>query len=94
VAWGAGYNAHAADSPSKMTNQCLTVRAHRTNFPFLVRRQICFIPRTTGEFRLSMNDRPGTHGNNSGSLKVQVTTWPAAAIPARVELGPQHCPSQ
>jgi hypothetical protein len=64
-----------------------------TNFPFLVRRQICFIPRTTGELRLSMNDQPGTYGNNSGSLKVQVTTWPAAAIPPRVDLRPQRCPS-
>lgn len=62
------------------------------NFPFLVRHQICFIPRTTGELLLSMNDQPGTFGNNSGNLQVQVVTWPVAAMPKRVALAPQRCP--
>jgi hypothetical protein len=53
--WSAGCDAHGAANPAKMTNQCLTVRAN----------QICFIPRTTGELRLSMNDQPGTYGNHS-----------------------------
>ncbi|GGC13236.1 LecA/PA-IL family lectin [Pseudoduganella buxea] len=56
------------------------------NFPFLIRQQFCFIPRVTGELRLSMDDAPGTHGNNEGYLRVRVVTWPVWNRPQRYTL--------
>jgi hypothetical protein len=63
------------------------------NAPFVIERQLCFIPAATGELMLSMNDLPGAFGNNVGSMHVQIARWPASSIPNRVQLQPQACRS-
>jgi len=47
------------------------------NGAFLIEDFLCFIPAASGELRLQMNDRPGTFGNNAGTMKVQITMQPA-----------------
>lgn len=62
-----------------------------TNSPFLVEKQLCFIPGAAGELMLSMNDDPGTFGNNLGSMNVQITQWSGTRIPGRIDLNPRAC---
>jgi hypothetical protein len=61
------------------------------NVPFVVERQLCFIPASSGELMLSMNDAPGTFGNNLGTMRVQIATFPTPSIPNRINLRPQDC---
>jgi hypothetical protein len=61
------------------------------NSPFLIERQLCFIPGAFGELMLSMNDSPGTFGNNFGTMHVQVVKWTASSIPDRINLNPKAC---
>jgi hypothetical protein len=61
------------------------------NAPFVIERQLCFIPAAPGELTLSMNDSPGTFGNNAGVMHVQVATWPSTSIPRRINLQAQEC---
>lgn len=61
------------------------------NAPFVLGRQLCFIPVAAGELSLSMNDAPGTFGNNIGVMRVQVARWPASAIPQNINMKPQEC---
>lgn len=62
-----------------------------TNGPFVIERQLCFIPAASGELQLQMNDLPGAFGNNSGVMRVQIAKSPASSIPKRVHLQPQEC---
>ena len=62
-----------------------------TNGSFLVERQLCFIPGAAGELFLSMNDEPGTFGNNVGTMNVQIAQWAGARVPARIDLVPRSC---
>lgn len=61
------------------------------NAPFVVERQLCFIPAASGELMLSMNDDPGAFANNVGAMSVQVVKLPASSIPRRVQLQPHEC---
>jgi len=62
------------------------------NAPFLIERQLCFIPSASGELRLSMNDEPGTFDNNRGSMHVQILRWADPRwAPSRIELNPKAC---
>jgi hypothetical protein len=63
-----------------------------TNAPFLVERQLCFIPGAAGELMLSMNDDPGAFGNNVGKMYVQILEWTGTgSTPDRIDLNPQAC---
>jgi hypothetical protein len=62
------------------------------NAPFLIEKQLCFIPSAPGELSLSMNDEPGAFANNRGSLHVQIVKWADARwAPGRISLEPQAC---
>jgi hypothetical protein len=66
-----------------------------TNAPFLIEKQLCFIPAAAGELRLQMNDEPGAFGNNRGSMQVQIVKWADSRwAPARIRLDPQACKSR
>lgn len=66
-----------------------------TNAPFLIEKQLCFIPSTTGELRLQMNDEPGAFDNNRGSMHVQIVKWADFRwVPDRINLDPQACKSR
>lgn len=66
-----------------------------SNAPFLIEKQLCFIPAAPGELRLSMNDQPGTFGNNRGRLHVQIARWADYRwFPGRLALNPQACASR
>ena len=62
-----------------------------TNSPFLVEKQLCFVPGAAGELMLSMNDEPGTFGNNLGIMRVQIVHWAGTRIPLRIGLNPESC---
>lgn len=63
-----------------------------TNSPFLIEKQLCFIPGATGELMLSMNDDPGAFGNNTGRLHVQIVEWADSRwVPDHVKLDPKTC---
>lgn len=62
------------------------------NAPFLIERQLCFIPAASGELSLSMNDQPGAFDNNRGSMHVQILKWADYRwAPRRIRLEPQAC---
>ena len=62
------------------------------NAPFLIEKQLCFIPSAAGELRLSMNDEPGAFANNRGSMHVQIVKWADYRwAPGRIGLNPQAC---
>lgn len=62
------------------------------NAPFLIEKQLCFIPSASGELRLSMNDEPGAFANNRGSMHVQIVKWADYRwAPGRIGLNPQAC---
>lgn len=66
-----------------------------TNAPFLIEKQLCFIPGATGELRLQMNDEPGTFANNRGSMQVQIVKWADYRWASdRIRLDPQACKSK
>lgn len=66
-----------------------------TNAPFLIERQLCFIPEASGELSLQMNDEPGAFGNNRGRMHVQIVKWTDARwAPDRTSLDPQACRSK
>jgi hypothetical protein len=63
-----------------------------TNASFLIEKQLCFIPASSGELRLSMNDEPDTFDNNRGSMSVQIVKWADYRwAPGRIALEPQSC---
>lgn len=63
-----------------------------TNGPFLIEKQLCFVPSSSGELSLSMNDEPGTFGNNRGSMHVQIVKWADYRwAPGRIQLDPRSC---
>lgn len=63
-----------------------------TAAPFLIEKQLCFIPSTAGELSLSINDEPGTFDNNRGSMHVQIHKWADARwAPGKIRLEPQAC---
>jgi hypothetical protein len=63
-----------------------------TNAPFLIEKELCFVPGASGELRLSMNDEPGTFGDNRGSMHVQILRWADYRwAPGRVHLEPRSC---
>jgi hypothetical protein len=62
------------------------------NSPFLIERQLCFIPGASGELMLQMNDDPGAFDNNLGKMHVQIKKWEGSkSIPDRIGLYPQAC---
>lgn len=79
------------DNPGAILHVGALVGRIGSNAAFLIREQTCFVPRTTGELALSMDDANGAFGNNSGSLKVQVAKWPLSSMPTRVTLEPRDC---
>lgn len=63
-----------------------------TNGPFLIGKQLCFVPSSSGELSLSMNDEPGTFDNNRGSMHVHIVKWADYRwAPGRIHLDPQSC---
>lgn len=63
-----------------------------TNAPFLIEKQLCFVPSSSGELSLSMNDEPGTFDNNRGSMHVQIVKWADMRwTPRHIKLEPQAC---
>jgi hypothetical protein len=63
-----------------------------TNAPFLIEKQLCFVPSSAGELLLSMNDVPGAFGNNLGAMHVQIVKWADSRwAPRRITLEPQNC---
>jgi hypothetical protein len=63
-----------------------------TNAPFLIEKQLCFVPSSSGELSLSMNDEPGTFDNNRGSMHVQIVKWADLRwAPRHISLEPQAC---
>jgi hypothetical protein len=42
------------------------------NGTFLIENSLYFIPVSSGELLLQMNDEPGTFGNNDGFIEVQI----------------------
>jgi hypothetical protein len=66
-----------------------------TSAPFLIEKQLCFIPGAPGELSLSMNDEPGTFNDNLGSMQVQIVKWADVRwAPNRVHLEPEACKSR
>ena len=66
-----------------------------TNAPFLIEKQLCFVPSASGELRLSMNDEPGAFDNNRGHMHVQIARWADYRwAPGRIALNPQACASR
>lgn len=64
------------------------------NAPFVVGRQLCFIPSAPGELMLSMNDVPGTFDNNLGTMYVRIARSPStlsSAFPKLSELSARAC---
>jgi hypothetical protein len=61
------------------------------NAPFVIGKQLCFIPSTSGQLMLSMNDLPDAFGNNDGRLRVAISTWPASTPVARIGAQPPSC---
>ena len=61
------------------------------NPPFVIGKQLCFIPSTAGQLMLSMNDDPGTFANNTGYLRVAIGSWPASTPPDRIHAQPPSC---
>ena len=65
------------------------------NAPFLIEKQLCFIPAAPGELSLSMNDEPGAFGNNRGALQVQIVKWADLRwAPRHIRLDPRACESR
>jgi hypothetical protein len=63
-----------------------------TNAPFLIEKQLCFIPGSPGELRLQMNDEPGIFDDNQGSMQVRIVKWADFRwAPDRIDLDPQLC---
>lgn len=63
-----------------------------TNAPFLIEKQLCFIPGAPGELSLSMNDEPGTFNDNLGSMHVQIVQWADYRwAPSMIHLEPEAC---
>ena len=63
-----------------------------TDAPFLIEKQLCFIPASSGELRLSMNDESGAFANNAGSMRVQIARWANYRwAPNRIRLEPERC---
>lgn len=63
-----------------------------SNAPFLIEKQLCFLPGANGELRLQMNDEPGTFGDNRGHMHVQIVRWADSRwMPERIALNPQAC---
>lgn len=81
------------DDPGQVLHIGALVGRIDDNYPFLIRHQTCFIPKVSGQLVLSMDDAPGTYGNNDGSLRVRVKKWPAYARPERIVLK-EGCPSR
>lgn len=61
------------------------------NSPFVIGKQLCFVPSVAGQLMLSMNDDPGTFANNAGFLRVAIGTWPASTSPDRIHAEPPSC---
>ena len=62
------------------------------NAPFLIEKQLCFIPSAPGELSLSMNDEPGTFSNNRGALHVLIAKWADFRwAPRHTSLDPRRC---
>lgn len=66
-----------------------------TNAPFLIEKQLCFVPSASGELSLSMNDEPGAFDNNRGSMHVQIVKWADYRWASdRISLDPRACKSK
>jgi hypothetical protein len=52
----------------------IATRAAPQPHAFPIEDELCFVAGDSGELLLSMNDVPGTFGDNQGSLRVRITT--------------------
>lgn len=90
-----GPDGYGRDDPSVIPGPILKLGALvgkiGTNATFILGRQMCFVPRATGELMLSMNDDAGNFANNAGRLGVHVAKWPVTAIPLNPAMNPRAC---
>ena len=91
-----GPEGNGRDDPSVIDRPILKLGALvgkiGTNATFIVGRQMCFVPRATGELMLSINDEAGNFANNAGRMAVHVAKWRASAIPLSPAMNPRGCP--